>query len=1101
MTVAEQRRTAGEDGVDVESLFEPTAKQRRKLLYRRDGLLTPPSMVIDVEVVAEQAQACAQHYGVAVERLNEREPRVGRVLSGEPGAVAELPVDMAAALLTTRTEMPYFLTAGERRRSLADVAALLDHWTVMRGLAFAAEVLLRAVTEPLWVAPEYWHSRGEYDSMRAVLGVLRNRLAACSDDELPPVIALFERYRGVSRHARVVASCLLPSQRDWVATDISEAVAGGDRTQARLLVDAAGTVDQLRLLNTLFAAHWQDGNGVAIDTAAMAITVVDGVGFEVVEVLTGWFDHWDITQALRIPIAEALAVIPTDTAFAALATRSNHPPASTALRQAAQRFPSRALRLLNPADHSAILREHVHGNADLAREQLADLPTTTATFVADELSRVTTQSSGAGASPGILRNPPWENRKRTKLPTVAGLVPPTEPHCAWLPGEREEWRGLVRAEAYEGHGDALARSTNTELTTYALGALVVAGPERALPLLPTARLLWVDDQCPEVRAAIAVFETAAYPMMVDAAREQPRDMEDVVLPYAGVELVDLAAARLDRRTLRPGALRYLRRHARFVAQVLIPRAVGPTAKDRRLATRVLRLLDGLGYGDDIRSAAQEYGPAAATAMTAVVDADPLVLLPTRMPSVPDWVNVAALPQVRATDGEPLSATGVENLLIMLMLAVPGEPYAGVAQVRRDCDPASLADLSWELFAQWQRAGAPTRHSWVYEALGSFGDDTTVESLLEHVRANRSDARSVTALDAFVAIGSDAALLALKFISEKVRTTRVRVGAKERIEAVADRLGLTADQLADRLVPDLGLRADGTTLLDFGPRRFVVGFDEQLRPTIATTDGDRLKALPKPGVRDDAERAEAAHKVFRRLKKDARAVAADQIKRLERAMVTQRRFTVDELRTLFIAHPLRWHVTRRLVWGVYDGETLTGTVRIAEDRTFADSTDDTVSLPDDTVLGVAHPIQFPNEVTGWGEIFADYELLQPFPQMGREVYTVPDELLHASKIVHAGDKADGPRFLSLAARGWLPPETDDGGHIYTFEKPLPHGRYLVISADPGLAAYNLSASNPQSFGVYLRQTRSTSGSITFADLDEVTASEILRDIAWLNSAAN
>ncbi|WP_306358595.1 MULTISPECIES: DUF4132 domain-containing protein [unclassified Nocardia] len=1065
MAVSAHRSTAT-GRVGGESVFEPTAKQLKQLLFRRDGLLRAPRGAVGV--------------GAAL---------------GEVGA---LRVESAAALLRRRMELLHHLSGGERRRAVTDVRALLDSWSAVRGLGFAAEVLMRAVTEPSWVRPPQWDARGEVREMRAVSGALRNRLAGCSEEELVAAVAVLDRYRGTSRWARVVTSVLLPSRREWVAADIEEAVAAGSTGDARLLVDAAWSVAQLRRLNSLFTGYWYGTEGLAIDTPGMAITVVDGVGFEVVEMLTHWFDHPGTTQALRVPIADALGVIPTDAAFAALAARILRPPALAAVRGAAARFPMRALRLLDPGTHGDILREHIHGHPELARQLRPELPTTTAELINSELGRMASQpTTDEVGIPGILRNPPWQNRKRGKAAAVVPeLAAPTEPYCAWLPGEREEWRNLVRPDDYADLDKTLERRADGTLTEQVLGALVLAGPERALPILAASRLRWLYGPSKQVKAAIAAFETAAYPMVVAAAREYPHDMEDAIVPYAGTELIDLAITRLDRRTLRPGALRYLRRHAHHVARVLIPRAVGSAAKDRRLATRVLRLLAAHGHDGDIHGAAAEYGDKTTAAVAALLAADPLTLLPARLPAVPAWINTAALPPVRTADGATLPAAAVENLLVMLMLADPFEPYAGVAQVYRHCDPASLADLAWELFSQWQRAGAPTRHSWVYDALGSFGDDDTVAALLNHVRAHRSDPRSVSALDAFVAIGSDAALLALRHIGEKVKTTRVREGAKERIEAVAERLGLTADQLADRLVPDLGLRADGTAVLDFGPRRFVVGFDEQLRPTVATADGTQVRSLPKPGVHDDPERAAQAHKDFRALKKNARTIATDQIRRLERAMVVQRRFTVDELHTLFIGHPLRWQVTRRLVWGVYEGDALTTTFRIAEDRGFADSADDGITLTDDAVLGVAHPLRFPGELTSWREIFADYELLQPFPQLDRETHALPTNLRDRDVLGGAGATVEGPRLLGLASRGWLPPETGDGGYIDSFEKPLPHGRVLHLSCDPGLPTWDLNGSPKQSIEVRLHPTRSTSGGITFGDLDTVTVSEILRDIAWL-----
>jgi hypothetical protein len=59
-------------------------------------------------------------------------------------------------------------------------------------------------------------------------------------------------------------------------------------------------------------------------------------------------------------------------------------------------------------------------------------------------------------------------------------------------------------------------------------------------------------------------------------------------------------------------------------------------------------------------------------------------------------------------------------------------------------------------------------------------------------------------------------------------------------------GLTAEQLADRLVLDFGLDAQGRLTLDYGPSRFVVGFDEQLKPCMVDDDAMRREDLPEPG---------------------------------------------------------------------------------------------------------------------------------------------------------------------------------------------------------------------------------------------------------------
>ncbi|MEV6065992.1 DUF4132 domain-containing protein [Nocardia sp. NPDC052001] len=1113
--MAEALGRADGEAVAAEDRFAPPETLRALVRIRRGGLLAVEPRAVDASAVAERAEALTiESFEAALLRLESRDPaysiepaatHVRNLLADSPAegstpgdgfitATWEMTVEMAAALITVRVERAVRPTPKDRRIAGEEVTALLDHWIGVRGIEFAAEALVRAVTAPLWQQPNRW-SDGDIEALRGTLLPLRTRLAECADIE--GVIAVLTRFRARNRQARVVTSYLLPAQHEWVAADIEEVVeAGQSDAQARLLVDAAHTPAQLRRLDTVFGYYWSPDGAPAIDSAASVMTVLDGVGFEALPVLAGWLEHPELPAALKAAVGQAIATIPTDAAFTALATRTDQPAARNAVRQAAEWFPRRALRLLDARSNAEILRELVHRHPDLAAELLPRLAAPTADVVAAELESVATATANDRHPdiPEILRTPPWQ-RKRPAPVVIDGLTAPGTVRCAWLPGERDSWLTAEEITHPDRFDMYLRRIRPEALDSWDLYVWLAAPESHVRPLLAVARMshAWAGEE--RLRVLIARYETESYPLALDIARRAARDVGHVLAPFESAAAVSLAVQWLERRTLRAAAIGYLSRHAEFASRTLIPEALSKGTKARRTAGRALRMLAELGHGDAVRAAAVTYGAKVAAGVDAVLATDPVDVLPARIPALPAWVNIPALPPISAGSCNALPVDAVHSLLTMLLLSTPGEPYAGLDVVKHHCDTAELAEFTWAVYRQWWQAGAPTKHYWVYEAMGALGDDTVVERLLADVREMRSDPRSVPALDTFVTIGSNAALLALKTISEKVKTARVREGALERITDIADRMGLTPDQLADRLVPDLGLRADGTAELDFGPRRFVIGFDEQLRPTLTTSDGKTIKTLPKAGAKDNAELAEQAHKTFRGMKKDARALAADQLARLERAMVTRRRFSVTELRELFIAHPLRWHITRRIVWGVYMDDALVSTFRIAEDRSFADHADDALTLAEDAVLGVAHPLEFPDRIGSWAEIFADYELLQPFPQLARELFTVPEELGSATEIRGDGTKVDGTRFLGLTGRGWPHPGTGDGGYLYDFEKPLPGGHILQITAEPGIATWDPQGA--QTFDARLHRTRQRRGDLTFAELDPITASELLRDIAWLN----
>ncbi|MBY8851742.1 DUF4132 domain-containing protein, partial [Saccharothrix sp. MB29] len=488
----------------------------------------------------------------------------------------------------------------------------------------------------------------------------------------------------------------------------------------------------------------------------------------------------------------------------------------------------------------------------------------------------------------------------------------------------------------------------------------------------------------------------------------------------------------------------------------------------------------------------------------VLAVDPFAVLPAKVPVPGDWADPALLPQVVLRGaGRALPAESVGHVLTMLALSTPDEPYPGVEVVRELCEPASLAAFGRELFRLWQAAGMPSKDSWAMTAQGLFGDDGTVRVLTPLIRAWPGEAqhqRAVAGLDVLAAIGTDLALVSLNGIAQKAKFKGLKQRAQEKIASVAAALDLAPEQLADRLVPDFGLDEAATLVVDYGPRRFTVGFDEQLKPYVLDEDGKRRKDLPKPGAKDDPERAAAEHKRFGALKKDVRSVAADQIARLELAMVLGRRWSATEFRTLLAGHPLLWHIVRRLVW-VTDGGA---SFRVAEDRTLADVADDAFALPDVARVGVAHPLHLGDDLAAWSEVFADYEILQPFPQLGRPVHALDGAERRAAKLERfEGSVVPVGRLLGLTKRGWERGQPQDAGVECWITRPLADGGSVVVNLDPGIAV-GIPHEFPEQKLTDIWVTDASGpgwrprGGRTFGELDPVTASEVLAEFTALTS---
>jgi hypothetical protein len=502
--------------------------------------------------------------------------------------------------------------------------------------------------------------------------------------------------------------------------------------------------------------------------------------------------------------------------------------------------------------------------------------------------------------------------------------------------------------------------------------------------------------------------------------------------------------------------------------------------------------------------AKSLGAQAGEAVDVLLATDPLELLPARIPALPDWAVPALLPPLRLRDGSgALPAAAASHVLTALAMSKPGEPYAGVDVIRAACTPESLAEFGWGLFRRWQGAGLPAKDGWVLDALGLVGDDETVRRLTPIIQAwpgEGGHAGAVTGVQVLATIGTDVALMHLFGVAQRARFGGLKSAAEQQMAEVATALGLSPDQLADRLVPDFGLAADGSMTLDYGPRQFVVGFDEQLRPYAADATGKRLKALPKPGARDDAQLAPVAYTAFSALKKDVRAVAADQIRRLERAMVSGRRWSGQDFRTVFLDHPLLWHIVRHLVWACFDESgAVVGALRVAEDRTFADAHDEPAELADDAVIGVAHPLQLGETVADWAEVFADYEILQPFAQLGREVYRLTAEEAAGTVLTRfEGLTTPATKVIGLERRGWRREDPQDSGHQGSIE--VAAGRHeVVVWLDPGINVGDITLFPEHTLRqVWVHDTSGKDGDLPLSTLSPVLASEVIRDLTEVTS---
>jgi predicted DNA-binding WGR domain protein len=470
--------------------------------------------------------------------------------------------------------------------------------------------------------------------------------------------------------------------------------------------------------------------------------------------------------------------------------------------------------------------------------------------------------------------------------------------------------------------------------------------------------------------------------------------------------------------------------------------------------------------------------------------------------VPAWVETSQLPPLEA-EGKTLDGEHV-TALIGALAASLDKMQPLVQAIRDNATVESRDAFAWRLFETWLTEGAPSKEKWAIVAVGWLGGDASALKLAPLVRAWPGESqhqRAVLGLDVLKNIGTDVALMQLSGIAAKVKFQALKARAGEAMEAIAKSRKMSRDELEDRIVPDGGFDESGKRWLDFGTRKFEVVLGSEGAPMVRDESGAKKSDLPKPGKTDDAKAAEKAHADWKLLKKTLREVTKIQAARLEQAMVKGRAWKAKDFETLVVKHPLMSHFSRGLVFG-----SKKDTFRVAEDGSYADAKDAKYTLPKDGLVRIVHPLDMSDaEKAAWGQVFADYELLPPFQQLGRQTFAIEDKEKKTSDLSarFKGQEWGVSAFLGkLSRRGWVHGEPQDAGFVNDHSKPFCSAGITAIVEHTGYPIGSRDWADPQKIEklFFVKGTENVSSwgaskkALKLADVDKKALSEVLLDLS-------
>jgi hypothetical protein len=395
------------------------------------------------------------------------------------------------------------------------------------------------------------------------------------------------------------------------------------------------------------------------------------------------------------------------------------------------------------------------------------------------------------------------------------------------------------------------------------------------------------------------------------------------------------------------------------------------------------------------------------------------------PKAPAPVEPETAPPVRLTSGKRLPASARQHLLAWLAAARWHQPTPWAAGLVAQLDRPSLTDWLWALFTDWRAQGAPTEGHWVLTALIHLGGPEGLRRLTQAVLhwPARAGVHSTDAIESlalallFCDPGAprDALAEALGMVGAHGSDSQ-QARLEQAVELLRRGWGCPVAEVRLQLAPRLGLDARAQRTLDFGPRTFEVGFDPMLVPFVREA-GERLRDLPRPGKKDDAEKAALAREQWKGLKREVASVAPVLTAALREWMRSGHRLSPDRLRAWVLEHPLLGAMSRGLLFQLQSGVA----VRLDPSGAWTDLDEQPHALAPDDRVTLLHPVSLSAaDVARWAALLSDYEVIQPFPQLAEPALrlTEPEQAgLALDHVMAQTARADALKAHGWASTGW------------------------------------------------------------------------------------
>ncbi|HEY8894154.1 MAG TPA: DUF4132 domain-containing protein [Niastella sp.] len=436
----------------------------------------------------------------------------------------------------------------------------------------------------------------------------------------------------------------------------------------------------------------------------------------------------------------------------------------------------------------------------------------------------------------------------------------------------------------------------------------------------------------------------------------------------------------------------------------------------------------------------------------------------------DWLAEDSLPALYYTNGKQLSHDEVRFLLYRMSRVKAMRSDVEARLIINKFDKEKAADFALHLIKLFIDKGTKAEHKYLLALSALLGNEMVADKIRINIDKWIEDSRFKMAeygVGALALQGSNKALRWVELYSRKYRAKKANVGASAlaALEAAAEELNITVYELGDRIVPDFGF--DGLfkqfTIDGENYRAFI---DSNFKIAFFNDDNKKLKAIPSNA---DAELKDE----FKAIAKEVRDVVKSQSSRLEHYLVVQRRWNKAQWEQFFLTNPVMFIYATKLLWGIYENNSLKQCFYCQEDTTLMDLDDNEMAIEDDAQIGIVHPLQLSEaDLKKWQHKFFELSIEPVFSQLDRVFYVLAPEDKQVTIVRKYNEvkTESGAIRSTLDKYGWRKGQAMDGGTLDTFFKDDYAGEIMAVLNVEGVSVSGFDTDYDPKLGILYFRNR-------------------------------